>query len=275
MIKKRFILFIYAVSLLAFALAISACSSAKEEPAPTPMPVPTEAPTPTPTPTPLPTPTPEPTPTPVPLEEFPLYRVNVGGAALEDGWLEDLIDDYYSVGGVTFEDLGDEEGGLNSDGSPHLAPAWAGISDENRELLDISLVVNAAPFELYTTARDIGKCRYTFGNLEPGKTYLLRFHFTTAYVVSNVVSYGSYTHVLIDASANGEQILDKFNIILEAGRMFGAEENNVALAKGGTWKGVTVDAEGTADDDGNLAILIWMGGAWGSATAGIEVIDFR
>ncbi|MCL2709057.1 MAG: malectin [Defluviitaleaceae bacterium] len=177
-----------------------------------------------------------------PVSNAKPIRINIGGPDLpEFGWISD--EDIYYDNLLDTEETG-------------YAPAFA-----MEQEIDISEVENPAPAEVYETARDIADVSYTFVGLEPGEFYIVRFHFSTAYVLSRITP--SSIHLVIDAYVNGEQALRQYSVLKEAG---GGD------LRAGANKGHSVDADGIVDEYGTLKVTILKGGDWGSATAGLELI---
>ncbi len=141
----------------------------------------------------------------------PVYQVNSGGSAAAPY----AADEFFTGGGL----------------------------DSTSDTIDVSAVTNPAPLAVYQTER-WGPMTYTFPNLTPGASYVVRLHFSE-------FSWSSAGQRSFNVSIQGVRILTQFDIVYSAGAMDKAiMEELIATADSGG--NVTVHYDyGTNGNDNN------------------------
>jgi endo-1,4-beta-xylanase len=124
-----------------------------------------------------PTPTPTNTPTPTPIGNGSGYAVNAGGSATGSFAADELFS--------------------------------GGSTNSTTNTITTTGVTNPAPQAVYQTER-YGNFTYTFPNLSPGGTYMVRLHEAEFF-------WSSTGQRVFNVSINGQQVLTNFDIIAAAG----------------------------------------------------------
>ena len=153
----------------------------------------------------------------VPVTGTPIYQVDAGGAAVAPF----AADEFFTGGG--------ESGTGNT--------------------INTTGVVSPAPMAVYQTERSGGTFSYTFPNLTPGATYLVRLHFAEFY-------WTQAGQRVFNVSINNQPVLQNFDIIATSGAQ------NTAVVE---------QFQATADSNGNITVTYTPGTADQPKASALEV----
>ena len=152
-----------------------------------------------------------------PVTGTPIYQVDAGGAAVAPF----VADEFFTGGGT------------------------AGTGNT----INTTGVVSPAPVAVYQTERSGGTFSYTFPNLTPGATYLVRLHFAEFY-------FTQAGQRIFNVSINNQPVLQNFDIIATSGAQ------NTAVVE---------QFQATADSNRNITVTYTPGTADQPKASGLEV----